>query len=103
MSWSAHYPDKKAMQDNTPNYPIPPLSREAQEQLDFARKIAAEIVNSGVIGSPDFNYGFGMNGHANPKHNPAKNMANDFLTISVIQVTTPNPTDVPATKTLATF
>lgn len=61
-------------------------SAEVREQVQLAKGIAKQIVESGLVGPPGHTFNVSLSGHANPGHGPKAGYANDAITISVYQV-----------------
>lgn len=70
-------------------------SDEAREQATAAIAAAVDLIDSDVVGdggttkNPGKRFNVYLSGHANPGHNAADGMANDFVQINVNQNTTP--------------
>lgn len=65
--------------DTKPTYE---LSDHAEEQIDIARQVALDIIESGVVGNIEKGFNVHIGGHSNPNHE-----GNDSINVNISQVT----------------
>lgn len=90
MSWSTHTEPREApaiFQAIDATEPSSDISEEGEAQLRVAKAAAKDIIESQAVGGDGKQFNVSLSGHANPGHEPASGMANDFVTVSVGQVT----------------
>lgn len=88
MSWSAALPKPVAVGEaRAVLFELTPspaeLCDEARDQFDAARKAAADLVESGAVGSRPVR--ISLSGHGNTNHEPDPSWANDCVAISIQQ------------------
>lgn len=62
------------------------FSDETREQLDCARAVVEQIVDSGAFGNDKKRFQVTLSGHANEHHEPKKGWANDTISVYVTQL-----------------
>jgi hypothetical protein len=85
MSWSMNgvVHDEESV-DNLKGSTVDSIA--VAEQMEFAKAVVKDAVESGVLGDPrQHHFYVQLNGHANPSHEPAPGWANDTITISITQ------------------
>lgn len=88
MSWSVSYDSRENFEKDVRAHSSAVDSTEAVEQLNSARHVANEIMNSGAVGAKDGDYLVNLHGHANPEHRPRTGYANDCVGVNVAQKAT---------------
>ena len=56
-----------------------------QDMLGKAMEVVSDLIDSGVVGTPDKAYRWSVSGHGNINHEPASGWSNDSLSISITQ------------------
>lgn len=90
MSWSLHVEPRPApaiFRAVDAAEPSSPVSEDGEQQVRAAKAAAKDIIESQAVGGTDKHFNVSLSGHSNPGHEPAKGMANDFITVSIGQVT----------------
>lgn len=62
---------------------------EHEEQAEVAGAAAAQLILSGAFGDPGKAFRVTLSGHGNSGHEPAEGWSNDFIQISVSQLSEP--------------
>jgi hypothetical protein len=47
---------------------------------------AVGLIEAGILGIPDRHYMVRLNGHVNPNHQPVKNYVNDYVSITISEM-----------------
>lgn len=59
--------------------------KESKKALDSAKKIAEDIIASGIVGDPKGEFAVQLNGHSNDKNRAKSGHSNDYIAITITQ------------------
>lgn len=84
MTWSAQYKtdiEKGLVEIEKSNIESP----EHKQQYVNCLVMATELLISGVVGGPDYEYTMTLTGHGNSRHEPEEDWSGDFVSIIITQ------------------